>query len=343
VEGSGFFPVIYSESHDLAGDLNGPANQRLPRRIDPGNPESYYARKRSMLAAAVVLTAPGTPMLFMGQELLETRQFGSGTPLDWTRADTRADVVRFYRDLVHLRRNLDGVSPGLTGPNLSWHVVRNDLPYKLLAFHRWGAGPDDQVMVIMNFTARAVPSYWIHSWPADGPWFANLNSDWIAYGADFSSFGSSMVNVTGGSGEVAVGPYSALVLSRKAHPELDADGDGLWNGWEEQYFGEPLGGLPSSDDDDDGANNLAEQAADTDPKDSISVLKFTGVTVTEAGITLTWTGGSKALQVIESSVQLSGPWTPVHTNEPPTAITNTIEMPYHESTSATYFRISIEP
>lgn len=214
ITGSGFSRVLFSETHDLVGDLNGAANQRLPRRIDANTPDSYWARKRSMLAAAAVMTAPGMPMLFMGQEMLAVNQFSASVPLDWSRTNTYPGVVRFYRDLVRLRRNLDGVSPGLTGPNLSWHVVRNDTPWKLLAFHRWGAGPDDQVMVVMNFTGTAIPSYWIRTWPADGTWYVNLNSDAKVYGADFGGVGSSTVTVSGGSGEISIGPYSVLVLSR---------------------------------------------------------------------------------------------------------------------------------
>ena len=220
MSGAGFSHVLYSETHDLVGDLNGPTNLRLPKRIDAATPTSYAARKRSMLAAAVVMTTPGLPMLFMGQEMLVTDQFSTASPLDWSRTNTYASVVRFYRDLIRLRRNLDGVSPGLTGPNLSWHVVRNDAPWKLLAFHRWGAGANDQVMVVMNFTSNAIPSYIIGGWPADGTWYVNFNSDWTTYGADFGNYGSSVVNVSGGSGAVTIAPYSVLVLSRQALPGL---------------------------------------------------------------------------------------------------------------------------
>src|ERR1041385_5355635 len=75
MSGSGFARVFYSETHDLVGDLNGPTAQRLPKRIDSTTPTSYAARKRSMLAAAVVLTSPALPMLFMGQEMLTVDQF----------------------------------------------------------------------------------------------------------------------------------------------------------------------------------------------------------------------------------------------------------------------------
>ncbi len=145
--------------------------------------------------------------------------------------------MSFYRDLIHLRRNLDGVSLGLTGPNMTQQHLNNSA--KVLAFHRWGAGANDQVMVIMNWSANTWTNYDL-SFPANGTWYVNLNSDWTTYGSDFGNVGRSVVQVSGNSGTVAVGPYSVLILSRQAHPDLDADGDGLLNGWEQDYFGDPL-------------------------------------------------------------------------------------------------------
>jgi 1,4-alpha-glucan branching enzyme len=342
INGNGFFRVAFSESHDLAGNLNGAGAQRLPTRIDPGNPDSYFARKRSMLAAATVLTAPALPMLFMGQELHATNQFADNAPLDWSRTLTHSNVVNFYRDLIHLRRNLNGVSAGLTGPNITSHVVRNDAPWKLLAFHRWGAGANDQVMVIMNFTSTAIPSYWIHTWPASGRWYVNLNSDWTRYGNDFGNYGSSVVNVTGSSGEIAIGPYSVLILSRQAHPELDADGDGLLNGWEQEHFGDPLIANPLDDDDEDGANNLHEQAASTNPNSAASVLEFLELHRTDSNVTLQWIGGQTARQVIQQAPNLAGPWTSILTNHPPTAITNSLTIS-NSITAPLYYRVEIQP
>jgi len=328
MNGSGFFRVVYTETHDLVGNLNGAGAQRLPKRIDPGTPESYWARKRSMLAAAAVLTMPGIPMLFMGQEMLAVDQFTDSAALDWSRADTYSPVVEFYRDLIHLRRNLDGVSLGLTGPNVTGHVVRNDPPWKLLAFHRWGAGADDQVMVVMNFTASSIGHYQIDGWPADGTWYVNLNSDWTRYGADFGNQGSSVVNVSGGSGAVALAPYSVLILSRQALPSLDSDGDGLLNGWEQDHFGDPLVADASNDDDLDGASNLVEQGADTDPLSDESVLKLIGVEASDSLLTLTWQGGVNARQVIQITGSLDGGWTNLYTNLPPTELTNSWATPF---------------
>ncbi len=342
MNGSGFFRVAYSETHDLVGALNGPGNQRLPTRIQPADPDGYYARKRSMLAAAVIMTMPAMPMLFMGQELLEDEQFSDSNPLDWTHATTYSNVVNFYRDVIHLRRNLDGVSLGLTGPNVTSHVVRNDAPWKLLAFHRYGAGADDQVMVIMNFTSTAIPSYGIHTWPASGNWYVNLNSDWTRYGGDFGNYGSSVVNVTGSSGAIAIGPYSVLILSRQAHPDLDADGDGLRNGWEQQHFGDPLLAVATADNDGDGMNNLQEQAADTDPKSAASALRFTSLSATNGTLALRWIGGQNARQIVQQASALGSTWSGIFTNPTPTAITNTLTLS-NAAAAARFYRIQVLP
>jgi len=218
MDGSGFSRVLYTETHDLVGALNGSGAQRLPVRIQAGNPISYYARKRSMLGAAIVMSSPGIPMLFMGQEMLTTNQFADNFPLDWSRVNTYSNVVNFYHDMIRLRRNLDGVSWGLTGPNVSWHAVDNTS--KLLAFHRWGAGPNDQVMVVINCSNVQLNNYQINGFPVNGTWYVNLNSDWKRYGADFGDVGSVMVQVSGGSGSLTIAPYSVLILSQNALPSL---------------------------------------------------------------------------------------------------------------------------
>ena len=85
--GDPFQRVIYTESHDEVA--NGKA--RIPHEIAPGDPAHWAAQKRSTLGAALVLTAPGIPMLFQGQEFLEGEWFRDTVPLDW---DQSQDVPR---------------------------------------------------------------------------------------------------------------------------------------------------------------------------------------------------------------------------------------------------------
>jgi 1,4-alpha-glucan branching enzyme len=62
--GDAFQRVIYSESHDEVTERFGLKLGRMPEKIWPGNADSWASRKRSTLAAAIVFTAPGVPMLF---------------------------------------------------------------------------------------------------------------------------------------------------------------------------------------------------------------------------------------------------------------------------------------
>src|SRR5262249_42034881 len=64
--------VNYRENHDLlwVGHDHQP---RLAKLADPSNTRSWYARSRARLATGLLLTAPGVPMLFMGQEFLEDK------------------------------------------------------------------------------------------------------------------------------------------------------------------------------------------------------------------------------------------------------------------------------
>ena len=71
-----FKRIIYTESHDAIA--NGRA--RVPEEIWPGKADSWFSRKRSTLGAALVLTSPGIPMIFEGQELLEDRWFQDKVP-----------------------------------------------------------------------------------------------------------------------------------------------------------------------------------------------------------------------------------------------------------------------
>ena len=120
------------------------------------------------------------------------------------------------------------------------------------------------------------------------------------------------------------------------------DGDGLLNGWEQQYFGDPLIALAAADNDLDGANNLQEQGANTNPNSAGSVLKFTDIQPTGGNVTLRWTGGQTVRQLIQQAGNLSGPWTPIHTNNPPTAITNSLTIS-NAVASPRYFRIQVVP
>jgi 1,4-alpha-glucan branching enzyme len=159
-------------------------------------------------------------MLFMGQEMLEDTKFEpQPAPLDWGKATRNAPIVAFYKDMIRLRRNLDGASGGLGGKNVAVTHLNDSGANKVVAFRRWGAGNDD-VMVIANFGATRYVRYDVGV-PSAGTWTARVDSDTKKYGADFGRASVTAVDVVPQSRDglpatasVALGPYSMVVLTR---------------------------------------------------------------------------------------------------------------------------------
>jgi 1,4-alpha-glucan branching enzyme len=213
--GNAFNRIIYTESHDEVA--NGHA--RVPEEVWPGNAGSWYSRKRSTLGAALVMTAPGIPMLFQGQEILEDRWFHDEDPIDWSRLDTCAGIHALYRDLIRLRRNWFNETAGLRGQSVNvFHVNNTD---KVIAYHRWqNGGPGDDVVIVANLANRAFPQYRI-GFPRGGLWQVRFNSDWQGYSDDFGNHPSFDTVAHAGPqdglgfhGDVGIGPYTALILSQ---------------------------------------------------------------------------------------------------------------------------------
>lgn len=210
-----FGRVIYSESHDEVAN----GRSRVPQEVDPQNPTSWLAQKRSTLAAGLVMTAAGIPMLFQGQEFLQGDWFKDTVPLDWAQGDEFPGIQRLYRDLIRLRLNSEGVSGGLCGR--STDVYHSDDSNKIIAFHRWGeGGPGDDVVVVANFSNEQREGYVI-GWPAEGPWQLRFDSDEQGYSEDFAGYPSTGVVAELGEydsqpcrGALAIGPYSLLMFSQ---------------------------------------------------------------------------------------------------------------------------------
>lgn len=210
-----FQRVIYSESHDDVA--NGKA--RLPTEINRDDPRGWDSQKRSTMAAALVFTAPGIPMLFQGQEFLEAEWFRAEVPLDWGLGAAYPGIVRLYRDLIALRRDRQGCTRGLCGPHVRVHHVDDER--KVLAFHRWDkGGPGDDVLVVANFGGQPRHDDLV-GFPAEGTWKRRFDSDRREYSEQFEgSDGGDAVSEPGeGDGlparaRIAIAPYSVLIFSQ---------------------------------------------------------------------------------------------------------------------------------
>ncbi len=210
-----FKRVIYTESHDE--DANG--SSRVPEEIWPGYANSWASKKRATLGSAIVLTSPGIPMLFQGQELVEGSWFNDEDGLDWTLRHRHAGLLRLHRDLISLRRNTADVSRGLRGESAEVHHVNTEA--KVLGWHRWlQGGPRDDVVVLASFSSNAYPDYHVGV-PRAGRWRVRFNSDWDGYDPEFETVDSldadSEPEPHDGMAQrisVGLGPYSVVILSQ---------------------------------------------------------------------------------------------------------------------------------
>lgn len=186
--------VQFAECHDSAGDLNN--HHRLPRMIDPGNPESARAKGLSLLGNALAMTMPGTPMMLQGMEMHETADFAAETDLPWQKArGARRGLVAATADLIGLRRNREGYTAGLNGEDTK--ILQADNKKKVLVFARRDAaagGGGGVTVVAMNFSGEALKGY-----PMRLPrgaagnvpiWHCHFNSGLKAYDESFGGQGA---------------------------------------------------------------------------------------------------------------------------------------------------------
>lgn len=165
------------ENHDVVYHGREP---RVARLGDPANPRSWFGRSRSRVATGISLTAPGIPMLFMGQEFLEDKQWSDNFELHqalllhWAGLDAAdpqmVDHLRFTRELIGLRWRY----AGLRGQG--FRVVHVDDQNRVLAFHRWVEGVGNDVMVIAHLSTFNRFNYRI-GFPGGGDWQEVFNSD----------------------------------------------------------------------------------------------------------------------------------------------------------------------
>ncbi len=212
-----FQRVIFTESHDEVAN----EKSRVPEEIAPGDSSNWFAKKRSVLGAVMILTAPGIPMLFQGQEMLENGYFQDTEPLNWELLESFRGIRNLYRDLVHLRLNKHGISKGLTGQQSS--ILLEDNEKKVLVYHRYHeGGPGDSVVVVLNLANRPYPDMQI-PFPAEGLWKVRFHSDWKGYDP---SFGDDLVQDAETceasrhedqvEGRISLAAYHALILSLDA-------------------------------------------------------------------------------------------------------------------------------
>ncbi|MBM3833918.1 MAG: hypothetical protein FJ403_11740 [Verrucomicrobia bacterium] len=118
----------------------------------------------------------------------------------------------------------------------------------------------------------------------------------------------------------------------------DENLDGLPDDWQSHYWGSKISlwSDPKNDDDRDGASNLQEFLAGTDPKDSASALRMQMAT-TDQGNFLSWNTQPGFVYQVELKVDLSAEWTDL--GAPRFAVGSTDSMLISGRNNLMYYRV----
>jgi 1,4-alpha-glucan branching enzyme len=198
------------EDHDRVHTGRDP---RIATLADSSNARSWYARSRSRVAMGLVVAAPGIPMLFMGQEFLEDKQWSDNPDpanlIFWAGLEggdkSMGDFHRFTTDLLALRRN----QPGLRGEGCAILHVHNG--NRVLAFQRWAEGQGRDIVAVFSLNESTWYNYQL-PFPRDGEWREVFNSDiydnWVN---PITAGNGGGVRAEGGSARVTI-PANGFVI-----------------------------------------------------------------------------------------------------------------------------------
>jgi 1,4-alpha-glucan branching enzyme len=187
----------------------------------PGDEWQKFANLR--LALGFMWTHPGKQLLFMGTEIGQWREWTEAEPLDWWLLDRplHRGAQNWVRDLNALYRREPALwQRDVTYEGFEW-IDFHDVENSVVIFRRRSAEPDDELIVLCNFTPVPRERYRVGV-PRAGRYRELLNSDGDVYG------GGNMGNGGGIETEelqshshpysmsLTLPPLSMLVLKRDA-------------------------------------------------------------------------------------------------------------------------------
>jgi 1,4-alpha-glucan branching enzyme len=155
------------------------------------------AFERVKLGVVLQMTAPGIPLIWMGDEFGQATHKATMTdqpnPLDWSLLENELnrDLFNFYRHAIALRKSQSALQ---TDDIEFFHEAPDNQVFAFVRWHEAG----NQVVVIANFSDQSFEDYEIAHFPKDGRW-----QDW---------FNDRDIEVTDGSIQIPLPAYTATVL-----------------------------------------------------------------------------------------------------------------------------------
>ncbi|MBF2026559.1 MAG: alpha amylase C-terminal domain-containing protein [Oscillatoriales cyanobacterium C42_A2020_001] len=124
------------------------------------------AFRRRKLGAALVMTAMGVPMFWMGEEFGEYKpKTIAPSKIDWTllKNDSNRSLFEYYKGLIALRKT----NRALHTENIEFFHENPET--KVLAYTRWN-DEGSRVVVVVNLSDQFLAGYTVPNFPVDGTW-----------------------------------------------------------------------------------------------------------------------------------------------------------------------------
>ncbi|NEQ22983.1 MAG: alpha-amylase, partial [Microcoleus sp. SIO2G3] len=152
--------VNYLATHD---------REHLMRELGNQGIFGEAAFQRAKLAAVLLMTAMGVPMLWMGEEFGEHKRKSETVTqpkkIAWPllERDLNRDLFEYYKKLIALRKQ----NLALSSDNIEF--FHENLEAKVLAYVRWNE-QGSRVVVVANFSDNVLSGYKIPNFPTAGVW-----------------------------------------------------------------------------------------------------------------------------------------------------------------------------
>ncbi|WP_018479149.1 1,4-alpha-glucan branching protein GlgB [Pontibacter roseus] len=147
----------------------------------PGDEWQAFANLRALYA--YMYAHPGAKLLFMGGELAQSTEWNHDSSLDWHLLQFRnhAGIQELVRQLNHVYKQEPGLyARSFDQSGFEW-IDFADAHNSVISFMRKGDRPEDQILVVCNFTPGVHENYRLGV-PLGGNWVEIFNSDDSHYG-----------------------------------------------------------------------------------------------------------------------------------------------------------------
>ncbi|BAY28890.1 alpha amylase catalytic region [Nostoc carneum NIES-2107] len=173
----------YKTGRNVINYLSTHDRERLFRELGNRGIFDEAAFTRAKLAAALLMTAKGIPMLWMGEEFGEHKRKSESVTqpkkIAWPllKNAENHDLWQYYQQLIALRKH----NLALQSDNIEFFC--EDADPKLLAYFRWHE-QGSQVVVVVNFHEQKLANYCIPNFPHAEHWQDYFTQTEVEVGQD---------------------------------------------------------------------------------------------------------------------------------------------------------------